>query len=163
MYWVISNKLLAGAIPASAGLDGTKSKIGDLKSKDISAIINLMETDERDKIGNPFFDYTPIANELGIEVLRFPIKDVSIPTKENMKAIISTINDLLARNKKVYIHCWGGIGRTGTVVGCFLIQQKIATKTTVISLINELKQHSIKLSERISPETEEQMSFVENW
>ena len=163
MYWILENKLMAGALPSTPDLEGTKAKIGYLKNNNVSAIINLMEADERDKHGNPFFDYMPIANELGIDVLRFPIKDVSIPTIETMRSILDTINHLLENEKTVYIHCWGGIGRTGTVAGCFLIEHKMATNTEAVSMIQKLKQHSERLATRISPETVEQIRFVENW
>ena len=163
MYWILPNKLMAGALPSTPNLEGTQEKLTYLKNNNVSAIINLMEADERDKFGNPFFDYIPIANEMGIDVLRFPIQDVSIPTIETMRKILDTINDLLNNGKTVYIHCWGGIGRTGTVAGCFLIEHEVVPNTNAISEIQQLKQDSVTLASRMSPETDEQISFVENW
>ena len=163
MYWILEKKLMAGALPSTPDLEGTKAKIGYLKNNNVSTIINLMEADERDKHGNPFFDYMPIAKEMGIDVLRFPIKDVSIPTIETMRSILDTINHLLEIKKTIYIHCWGGIGRTGTVAGCFLIEHKLATNTKAVSAIQKLKQYSERLATRMSPETDEQIRFVENW
>jgi len=32
----------------------------------------------------------------------------------------------------VYVHCWAGRGRTGTVVGCYLKRHGIAEDTNVI-------------------------------
>ncbi|WP_374108489.1 hypothetical protein [Nostoc sp. XA010] len=31
------------------------------------------------------------------------------------------IDRALNGQEKVYVHCWGGIGRTGIVVGCYLV------------------------------------------
>ena len=34
----------------------------------------------------------------------------------------SAVDDALGEGRTVYVHCWGGIGRTGTVVGCWLVR-----------------------------------------
>ncbi|WP_188406321.1 protein-tyrosine phosphatase family protein [Psychroflexus salis] len=41
--------------------------------------------------------------------------------------------------KKVYVHCWGGVGKTGTVIGCFLLEQQMATTENIIQTIEYLK------------------------
>ena len=58
--------------------------------------------------------------------IRFPIQDVSIPVSiESVKELIGQIQGILNESDRnnVYIHCWGGVGRTGTVVGCLLSHQ----------------------------------------
>ena len=52
-----------------------------------------------------------------------PIEDLSVPTLADMERILGAIDDELAAGRAVYLHCWGGIGRTGTVVGCYLVRQ----------------------------------------
>ena len=79
-----------------------------------------------------------------------------------MKEILHFINSLINNGKKVYVHCWGGVGRTGTVVGCYLIEQNMATTDNVLQTIDYLKR-TTPISERNSPETEEQVNFVLNW
>ena len=37
-----------------------------------------------------------------------------------MLAVLDAIDIALCEGHGVYIHCWGGVGRTGTVVGCWL-------------------------------------------
>ena len=60
----------------------------------------------------------------------------------------------------VYVHCYGGIGRTGTVVGCWLIEQGAAGDDP-IATIAELRAN-IRFR-RPSPETREQVAFVRGW
>src|SRR5690606_30189798 len=54
--------------------------------------------------------------------LYHPITDISIPRDRNEKTAIPDVFDEgLAQGENAYVHCWGGIGRTGTVVGCYLV------------------------------------------
>jgi protein-tyrosine phosphatase len=93
---------------------------------------------------------------------RFSIEDVSIPTQELMNSIIDQMEIAIQNNDTIYVHCWGGVGRTGTVVGCFLKKFKYATNENVFEFIDYLKRTSA-MNERMSPETSEQMNFVLNW
>lgn len=161
-YWVIPNRLLAGAIPASPHPNEAREKLNALAETPIHAVINLMEAHEVNHEGTPFFDYAPVLHERGVVVLRFPIRDVSIPTKAEMTVLLDTIDALHAEGKSVYVHCWGGIGRTGTVVGCYLIRHGLATPDNALEHIATLKQDST-LAHRTSPETPEQRTFVEEW
>jgi protein-tyrosine phosphatase len=97
-----------------------------------------------------------------INIYRYPIKDLSIPTVNQMVAILNKIDEQIAVGKKVYIHCWGGVGRTGTVIGSYLIRHGYAQPDNVIDTINYLKR-TTTISQRDSPETEEQCLFILNW
>lgn len=121
-YCVIPNQLYAGAIPASEDTTITADKIKQLKALGIALIINLMESDERNYDGKLFSDYTNIAAQHGIAVSRMPIRDLSVPTLTQMRDILDLINQSIVKDMKVYVHCWGGIGRTGTVIGCYLLE-----------------------------------------
>ena len=39
-----------------------------------------------------------------------------------MSDILDAIDAALRDGKTVYVHCWGGVGRTGTVIGCWLVR-----------------------------------------
>ena len=59
-------------------------------------------------------------------------------------------------------HCLGGIGRTGTVVGCYLLRHGLATRTNVFDIIEKLRINDPTSYIR-SPESEAQQHFVQNW
>jgi protein-tyrosine phosphatase len=46
---------------------------------------------------------------------------MGVLTAEGYDAIVARIRDEIAAGRVVYVHCWGGKGRTATVVGCLLI------------------------------------------
>jgi protein-tyrosine phosphatase len=78
-----------------------------------------------------------------------------------MHIILQTIDGYLAAGQPVYVHCYGGIGRTGTVVGCHLVQQG-ATGAAALAEIARRRQGTPD-GYRQSPETEEQRRLVLAW
>ena len=86
---------------------------------------------------------------------------MSIPATEVMAEILGAIESELAAGKPVYFHCWGGIGRTGTVAACWLIEQGRSCDSALETL--NLLRASIPDADRESPQTEEQRTFVRAW
>jgi protein-tyrosine phosphatase len=66
------------------------------------------------------------------------------------------------KGQPVYIHCWGGRGRTGTVVGCWLIRHGIAEEKTVLEKISELRRFDPR-AHFPSPEMPGQIRMVLSW
>ena len=96
---------------------------------------------------------------------RFPITDKNVPSIELMKKVLDEIDRLKADEIPVYIHCWGGIGRTGTVVGCWLMRHGLAQRNNVLDKIFDLRRSQVEPSCMAynSPETEIQERFILNW
>lgn len=161
-YWVIPGKLIAGGFPGSTNEIARKMKLGGLINTGTKAVVNLMEEDEKNYQDQLFHNYAPVLEANKIETQRFPIKDMSVPTVSQMTNILNYIDEAHAMQKIVYVHCWGGVGRTGMVIGCYLIRHGLANKTNVFDVIQKLKKES-SIAERNSPETIEQRKFVENW
>ena len=72
------------------------------------------------------------------------------------------IDESIENDQPLYLHCLGGIGRTGTVVWCYLIRHGLAGCKEVLSRIQDIR----KVTEdhyRRSPETEEQRDMVLAW
>ncbi|MHB8974455.1 MAG: protein-tyrosine phosphatase family protein [Pirellulaceae bacterium] len=95
--------------------------------------------------------------------IRYSIPDVLVPPPQLMSEILDHIDRSLQANRPVYVHCWGGIGRTGTVIGCWLLRQGLATRDSVLPTLAQLRQHDMERGHRVSPETEAQRQFVLNW
>ena len=173
-YWILPGLLLAGYYPGSMNEERTKEKINSLLDSGIRVFINLMEPDEYSTELAPVEDYSSalseVASERNIEIrsYRFPVIDLSVPTKELMYEIIETIDHHVFSywSQPVYVHCRGGIGRTGTVIGCWLAENGFHTALNkdVLELLSTLRKNQIP--EKFlydSPETEDQKYFVTNW
>ena len=131
----------------------------------VRTFINLMEEDETNYVGKPFLPYDELARELcpDVRCVRHPIQDLSVPTRSEMEVILMAVDESLAAKRPVYVHCWGGVGRTGTVIGCWLLRHNHATSTNVLEVLMELRKQDRERHHRMSSETADQQRFVKQW
>jgi hypothetical protein len=164
-YWVVEDRLLAGAYPGSPDPNERRSKIQSLLGAGVRTFINLMEEDETNYQGQPFAPYDDLAREMCPDgrCLRFAIRDLSLPSEELMVEILDEIDSSTADGAAAYIHCWGGVGRTGTVVACWLLRHHHADKDGVLEVLTRLREKDQDRGHRRSPETPEQAQFVRSW
>jgi len=164
-YWVVESQFLAGAYPGDSDADGRQAKIQTLLDAGIRAFINLMEPDETNWAGVPFVPYDDMVEKFCPEAdgHRFAIRDQSIPSIGLMATILDAIDESLAAGKPVYVHCWGGVGRTGTVVGCWLLRHGLASRDNVLDVLARLRQQDRDRGHRDSPENDEQCRLVSDW
>ena len=84
-----------------------------------------------------------------------PIRDFSVPTREQLVAILDEIDDELDAGGVVYVHCWAGCGRTGVVVGSWLVRHG-ADPQKALQRIADARGLGC-------PQTLEQRHFVLSW
>ena len=168
-YWVVPERLLAGAYPGSPRPAEHRARIESLWNAGVRTFINLMAENEKDSTGEAFAPYEDIVRDLAeaadekVKCLRFPIRDLSVPAPAEMATILDAIDRSLKRDRLAYVHCFGGVGRTGTVVCSWLLERGMATVDTVFTDISELRQADKEAGQRPSPETPAQIEFVKNW
>lgn len=167
-YWVVPDLLMAGYFPGSALIQDPHPQLSALLECGIRHFINLMRTDETQWYSKPIKPYEAqtqaLAQKMGIEVSfdRMPIKDMGVPNRIDMARILDGIDQKIENGKPVYIHCLGGVGRTGTVVGCYLARHGYASGQKVIQLIQQLRQNTATHN-RSSPESNPQIDLVLSW
>lgn len=155
-YWIIPGKLLAGQYPRD------NQQLSALLNTGIKTFINLTQEGEIAKDGSEMYDYAPLLSEYGATMHRMSIEDASIPSKELMEKIVDIIDASLENNNPVYFHCWGGVGRTGTVTGSYLMHSKMATSNNVFDIIDYIKR-TTPYRDKPSPGGELQREFVRNF
>lgn len=100
-----------------------EADLGRLKTRyHADSLVTLLERSEFEEFGIP--DLLERARQAGLEVIHFPIVDVSTPRKsqsEEYATLVRRIVDRLREGKTVVTHCRGGLGRTGTVAASVLV------------------------------------------
>jgi ADP-ribosylglycohydrolase len=155
-YWVLPGRLLAGEYPIVGELPTPAERIQLLLAAGISCFIDLTEPGECE----PYDSLLPVE----IDYVRKPIPDQQVPRAlAHMHEIQMEIDLALASGRGVYVHCRAGIGRTGTVVGCFLIEQGAAPEAALEQLNVLWKQCARSVSWPLVPQTEAQADFIRGW
>ena len=160
-YWVIEGSFLAGEYPATPHEGSSKIKLQSILDAGVTAFIDLTEEGEL----KPYTSLlTPVATNHNRSVThrRMPIKDLGITTTAKMSELLKLLASLIKAGEIVYLHCWGGIGRTGTVAGCYMIQELCMTPEQALRKIEDLRKDTPD-GWRRSPETEEQRAMVMKW
>ena len=160
-YWLVEGQFLAGEYPAHPNDDRAREKLESLLEAGIRTFIDLTQTDD------PLDPYEDLLREAaaarGVEVRyeRLPIRDMDVPTSERMTEILSLIQEEMTSGRAVYVHCWGGLGRTGTVAACWLVEQGYDCDGA-FARIDELRAATPD-ARRDSPQTDAQRDFARGW
>lgn len=115
--------------PGKVGSMGGKTHRRDLhadlqaiKEQGADILVNLMELDEMGRW--QMQDYWQEAQKVGLETRHFPIRDVDIPAdRAAFHAFVCGLIAELDAGKRVVVHCLGGLGRSGTLAACLLIER----------------------------------------
>jgi len=160
-YWVVDGVLLAGEYAGASTPARARPKLEALLDAGIRAFFDLTEEGELPPYEDLLRD---LANDRGLSVAydRVPIRDAGVPGAADLQRLLSLLKSNVDRGTPSYVHCWGGIGRTGTVVGCWLVEHGALEGKAALKRIAELRFGTPDRGWR-SPETDEQAALVLGW
>ena len=164
-WWVNQGQILAGGYPGHRDASIHEDMVDALVSVGITDFINLQEADEKVN-GKPFRDYfstaQPIARERGVELgfHRFPIADQKVPDHQLLADCLNQIDRILDESGKPYVHCWGGNGRTGTVIGCWLVRHGRSPEEAIQEMAAGRVGREFRFA---APENASQKAFIQAW
>ncbi len=159
-YWVLPGRLLAGEYPGSKDATEARRKLDHFLAAGVTYFLDLTQPGE-------LKPYAPLLQEraavLGRTVVhhRMAIPDLGTPSIADTKLILDVIDAALADGHVPYVHCWGGVGRTGAIVGCHLVRRGM-TGDEALTEIARLRQGTPDGYKR-SPETPAQAARVRTW
>lgn len=104
--WVIPKRLIATHMPGPTGLR-------ELRSQGIDTVISLT-------IGSPD---ERVIKASGLKHHHFPLADMSAPDMGFIERFVGILQHELDQGRKVAVHCGAGLGRTGTLLACYFVNE----------------------------------------
>jgi protein-tyrosine phosphatase len=92
--------------------------IAEIKAAGVTSVVTLLSNAEFAEYG-----VTNLLDEYraaGLEVMHRAVKDQGVPTIEQAEQVLQFLKQATDANKKVLVHCVGGLGRTGLIAALYL-------------------------------------------
>jgi len=132
LTWVIPGELAAMGRPGS--IVGFAREMKALLAVGIRRIISLTERPLGVGMG-PLTDF---------QIYHLPVVDFRAPSQEIIERSVELIDEARAAGEGILVHCYMGIGRTGTVVAAYLTTQGL-TGIEAIDRVRELRPGSVEV------------------
>ncbi len=161
-YWVVPGRLMAGEYPSGWDEPSTRERLRRYLECGVSCFVDLTEPGELEP-------YEALLREeagqraRAVRYERLPVRDFQVPSREGMALILDRIDQALAAGEVVYVHCWGGVGRTGTVVGCYLVRAGLSGEAALERLGEWWNGVAKRTRHPRTPETAEQVAMILHW
>lgn len=184
--WVIPGVLLVGAFPASADDDETFLLISEILKLGINKFVCLQQEYRESGVSEamwraghglrPYYEDVKkiVANKSKFDTFRgvkicesselnfvhFPIRDCGITDDAAVLKLCRQLVKAISEGEVLYLHCWGGHGRTGTVVCImlYLMYQLDAREAMQrCQKVHDMRQYPVEVG---SPQTQSQRDQV---
>ena len=127
--WLINDKL------AGCGMPTTYDELNWVLNQGVKSIVTMTENS------------LPETWTQKVEYLHVPTEDLNAPDMDKIDEAVDFIHERINNNQPVMVHCAAGIGRTGTILACYLIKYKQYSAVNAIKKVREERPGSIQ-SER---------------
>ena len=155
-YWVDTH-LLAGVYPGAANPVDAEHKLTALLDAGVTLFLDL--TTPADNL-RPYADDLDRLSDGRARRVALPVADRTAAPPAIVREALKLIDDENAAGGITYVHCWGGIGRTGTIIGCWLARE--LGGTAALAELARLRS-AYSDSGRQSPEEPSQVDEVRAW
>lgn len=100
-----------------------------------------------------------------VHYLRFPIRDAHAPESiEEVHGLTKYIETVLGDpNNAIYLHCWGGVGRTATIAACWYTFHHGTSYYTTICQLLEMWKDCLKSNQQTIPDHWKQKDFIKRF
>ena len=162
-YWLVRGRVLAGEYPGVDDPTALQQRMQALLDAGVTQCFDFTHAAEALPAYGAALAHAGAQRGVRTQTQRFAVADFGVPSVRGMQATLAALDDAFAGGAVAYLHCRAGIGRTGTVAGCLLVEQGL-TGSAALALIRSKWQ--VMAKRRVaphSPETDEQREFIARW
>ena len=124
--WLINNKLAGSGMPTS------HAELEWVIKQGVKSIITMTE------------DPLPSSWIQNVKYLHMPTEDLSAPDMEKIDHAVDFIQEQIKNNEPIMVHCAAGIGRTGTILACYLMKYHNLSLKEAIDKVRKERPGSIQ-------------------
>ena len=124
--WIIEKKLAGSAIPTS------KEEVDWLKEEGVKSIVTIREE--------------PLEEEWleDINYLHIHSNDMGVPEFDDLINSVDFLHQRITNDEPVMVHCLAGLGRTGTILACYMIKYEQMSADDAIQKVRNERHGSIQ-------------------
>ena len=124
--WLIENKLAGSGIPTSI------EEVQWTIEQGVKSIVTIREEP---------LDGDCVKN---VKYLHIMSNDMGVPEFDDLAHAIDFIHSRITNNEPVMVHCLAGLGRTGTLLACYLIKHQKMSADDAMQKVREERPGSIQ-------------------
>lgn len=160
--------LYAGEYPGHQDPSVARARLRELAALGIRTYVDLTTEEDRALGLLPYDEhFEEFPNRLLPERHSFAIPDMGIPADPSvMRGVLDLLHAEIPAGRACYVHCWGGIGRTGTVIACWLRENGWDADAALaeVQRLYSLHMHPAKQARYPrSPQQPAQIRYVKEW
>jgi len=163
-YWVEPGRLLAGEHPGHWDEGIVRRRLSGLLDAGIRLFVDLSSSADAVVAYKAVLE--KICRNRGIyaSYLSVPLRENAVPDHvEDVVFVLSAIQSELESGGRAFVHCSDGVGRTGMVMGCWLVERGFDPEDGLDELARRFAAMNKARAYRCTPSNARQTEWVEHW
>ena len=119
-----------GILPCPRGGNRLEDEVASLKRQGTDVLVSMLTEEETEEL--ELQDEADSCARNAIEFVSFPVPDREVPAHyDSFVSFVELLLNRLAEGRRIAIHCFAGIGRSGVAASCLLVAQGVPPEEAI--------------------------------